>query len=143
MLRVQHTHGITEFKRKPSRPKRRDNSRLQSNTMAEKKRVHLFNCDKTYDLLVVDALLRAIQDKLPFNFTVSKHYFSLHDMSNICDNTISKLHIDFAFLVVHANESRLSINERNVDIGYTRVYRALLDAAGKPYLYCHGGSDCH
>lgn len=99
--------------------------------MDKKKRVHLFNCDNTYNLLVVEALLSSIGDKLPFNFTISKHYFSLHNMSEICENTISRLHIDFAFFVVHANESRLSINENNVDIGYTKVYRALLKATGE------------
>ena len=56
-------------------------------------------------------------------------------MAEICENTISKLTIDFAFFVVHSNESRLSINERNVDIGYTKVYRALLGATGKFNVY--------
>ena len=99
--------------------------------MDKKKRVHLFNCDKTYDLLMVEALLRSVGGKLPFTFTISKHYFSLKNMAEICENTISKLTINFAFFVVHANESRLSINESNVDIGYTKVYRALLEATGK------------
>lgn len=103
--------------------------------MDKKKRVHLFNCDKTYDLLVVEALLRSIREKLPFTITVSKHYFSLQDMSETCKNTISRLTIDFAFFVVHANESRLSINESNVDIGYTKVYKALLEATGKFNIY--------
>ena len=99
--------------------------------MDKKKRVHLFNCDKTYDLLVVEALLRSVREKLPFTITISKHYFSLKNMAEICENTISKITIDVAFFVVHANESRLSINESNVDIGYTRVYRALLEATCK------------
>lgn len=101
--------------------------------MDKKNRVHLFNCDNTYDLLVVEALIRDIEEKLHFKITVSKHYFSLQKMSEICENTISKVHMDFAFLVVHANESRLSINENNVDIGYTKVYRELLKATGE---YC-------
>ena len=103
--------------------------------MDKKKRVHLFNCDKTYDLLVVEALLRSVGEKLPFNITISKHYFSLKNMAEICENTISKLTIHFAFFVVHANESRLSINESNMDIGYTKVYRALLQATGKLNVY--------
>ncbi|KAL9963902.1 hypothetical protein ACROYT_G027457 [Oculina patagonica] len=110
--------------------------------MDKKKRVHLFNCDNTYNLLVVEALLRSIGDKLPFNITISKHNFSLHNMSEICENTISRLQIDFAFFVVHANESRLSINENNVDIGYTRVYRALLKATGDKVVVVIGG-DSH
>ena len=99
--------------------------------MDRKKRVHLFNCDKTYDLLVVETLPRSVSEKLPFTITISKHYFSLQNMSEICENTVSRLTIDFAFFVVHANESRLSINESNVDMGYTKVYRALLEATGK------------
>ena len=103
--------------------------------MDKKKRVHLFNCDSTYDLLVVEALLDSVREELPFIITVSKHYFSLRNMSEVCENTISRLTIDFAFFVVHANESRLSINESNVDIGYTKVYRALLEATGKSNIY--------
>ena len=102
--------------------------------MDKKKRVHLFNCDKTYDLLVVEALLRSVVEKLPFTITISKHYFSLQNMSEICENTISRLTIDFAFFVVHANESRLSINESN-DSGYTKVYRALQETTGKLNIY--------
>lgn len=102
--------------------------------MSEKKRVYLFNCDNTYDLTVVDAWIRSVQEKIPFTFTVSKHYFSLRDMSKLCENTISKLHIDFAFLVVHADESCLSFNDSKVESGYTKVYRALLDATGKSSL---------
>jgi len=108
---------------------------LLTAVMDKKKRVHLFNCDKTYDLLMVEALLRSVGDKLPFTITISKHYFSLQNMSEICENTISRLTIDFAFFVVHANESRLSINESNVDIGYTKVYRALLETTGKFNIY--------
>ena len=103
--------------------------------MDKKKRVHLFNCDKTYDLRVVEGLLRSVGEKLPFTITISKHYFSLKNMSEICENTISRLTIDFAFFVVHANESRLSINESDVNIGYTKVYRALLEATGKLNVY--------
>ena len=106
-----------------------------SAVMDNKKRVHLFNCDNTYNLLVVEALLFSVREKLPFTITISKHYFSLKNMSEICENTISRLTIDFAFFIVHANESRLSINESNVDIGYTKVYRALLEATGKFNIY--------
>ena len=38
--------------------------------------------------------------------------------------------MDFAIFVVHAHESRLSINEDNAGIGYARLYRALLQATG-------------
>ena len=39
---------------------------------------------------------------------------------------IPTLDMDVAVFVVHANESRLSINEDNAGIGYARIYRALL-----------------
>ena len=38
--------------------------------------------------------------------------------------------MDVAVFVVHANESRLSINEDNAGIGYARFYRALLKKTG-------------
>ncbi|KAJ7376870.1 hypothetical protein OS493_031748 [Desmophyllum pertusum] len=50
-------------------------------------------------------------------------------MAEICEATIPQLQMDFAVFVVHANESRLSINEDDAHgIGYTKVYRALLQA---------------
>ncbi|XP_058952417.2 uncharacterized protein [Pocillopora verrucosa] len=110
--------------------------------MSEKKRVHLFNCDNTYDLTVVNTWILAVQEKIPFTFTVSKHYFSLRDMSKLCENTISKLHIDFAFLVVNAEESRLLFNDSKEESGYTKVYRALLDATGEKVSVVIGG-DSH
>ena len=60
-----------------------------------KKRVHLFNCDNTYKLEPVEKLL---------------------EMSEMFDK-IPTLGMDMAFFVVHAHESRLSINEDNAGIG--------------------------
>ena len=48
---------------------------------------------------------------------------------------IPSLGIDLAFFVVHAHESRLSINEDNAGIGYAKIYRALLNATGKRRKY--------
>lgn len=39
--------------------------------------------------------------------------------------------MDFAVFVVHAHESRLSINEDNAGIGYSKFYRAFLGATGE------------
>ena len=39
--------------------------------------------------------------------------------------------MDYAVLVVHAHESRLSINEDKAGIGYAKIYRALLQATGR------------
>ena len=110
------------------------------NTNPEKespKCVHLFNCDKTYNLDSVEKLLCEIKDdirrKLSFDIelTIRKNYFSLCKMSEMCETTIPKQQMDFAVFVVHANESRLSINEDNAGIGYAKIYRALLKATGK------------
>ena len=51
-------------------------------------------------------------------------------MVKVCGKTLPKLVMDFAVFVVHANESRLSINEDNAGIGYARFYRALLQKTG-------------
>ena len=51
-------------------------------------------------------------------------------MVKVCGKTLPKLVMDFAVFVVHANESRLSINEDNAGIGYGRFYRTLLQKTG-------------
>jgi len=38
--------------------------------------------------------------------------------------------MDFAMFVVHAHESVLLINNDNLEHGYAKVYRALLQATG-------------
>ena len=101
------------------------------------KRVQLFNCDKTYNLDSVEELFCEVKDdirkKLNFDIElpIGKNHFPLSKMSEMCETTIPKLHMDFAVFVVHANESRLSINEDNAGIGYAKIYRALLKATGK------------
>ena len=88
--------------------------------------IHLFNCDRTYKLNVVENWLQAVADS-------SKvcHYFSLSEMTQLSDKTIPELEMDVAVFVVHAHESQLSINEENAGIGYARLYRALLEKTGK------------
>lgn len=97
-----------------------------------KKCFHLFNCDKTYNLDVVEKFLNAIKDKLSFDISIpTKKYFALFEMTELCKTIQSGPPMDFAAFVVHANESRLSINEENAGIGYARFYRALLEATGE------------
>ena len=96
-----------------------------------KKCFHLFNCDKTYKLDVVEELLNAIKDKLSFDIWTTKKYFALFEMTELCKTIQSRSPMDFAVFVVHANESRLSINEENAGIGYARFYRTLLKATGE------------
>jgi len=51
---------------------------------------------------------------------VDKRYFRLQPISEMCETTIPKLQMDFTICVVHAHESRLSINEDHAGIGYAR-----------------------
>ena len=92
----------------------------------------LFNCDKTYKLDSVEALVHKMAgDDSRLKILVEKRYFALRQMSEMCETTIPKLQMDFAILVVQAHESRLSINEDNAGIGYARLYRALVKATGR------------
>ena len=93
-----------------------------------RKRVHLFNCDNTYKLEPVEKLLDQ------FSIHIEKHSFRLPEMSEMVEK-IPTLEMDMAFFVVHAHESRLSINEDNAGIGYAKIYRALLKATGKKWKY--------
>ena len=91
--------------------------------------VYLFNCDKTFKLDSVETLLLEVNGKC--NFKVEKLHFRLNQMGELCKTTIPRLQMDFAVFVVHAHESRLSINEDNAGIGYAKIYRALLGATGE------------
>ena len=94
--------------------------------------VHLFNCDKTYKLDVVEKLFNAIKDKLRIDISIATpKYFALFEMTELCKTIQSEPNMDFAVFVVHAHESRLSINEDNAGIGYARFYRALLGKTGE------------
>ena len=99
--------------------------------------VHLFNCDQTYKLDVVEKLFKAVEPKLNFAVSVQSHYFVLRDMSQVCENIIrfpdQIKKDDVAVFVVHAHESRLSINEENAGIGYAKIYRTLLQATGEKF----------
>ena len=97
------------------------------------KRIHLFNCDKTFDLDSVKLLFTAMTGKLEFDLSIEKHYFSLSKMSEMSNSTIPRLKMDFAVFVVHAHESRLSINEDNAGFSYAEIYRALLQATGEEW----------
>lgn len=99
-------------------------------TATQSRNLHLFNCDRNYNLDVVEELLAAMKGRLCFG-SVKKHYFSIAQMSELTTNTIPKLHMDMAFFVVHAHESRLSINEDIAGIGYAKIYRVLLERTGE------------
>ena len=96
--------------------------------MSKVQAVHLFNCDETYKFDAVEAWLEKGRSKQAFS--VQRHYFSLPKMFEISNETIPGLNMDLAVFVVHAHESRLSINEENAGIGYAMIYRALLEKTG-------------
>lgn len=104
-----------------------------SHNMANKlsQRACLFNCDGTYKLDAVERFLMEVQEKYGFEFSTDKRYFGVNEIRKFCETIIPQLKMDFAIFVVHAEESRLSINEDNAGIGYTKIYRALLQATGK------------
>ena len=98
--------------------------------MAQSRRFHLFNCDNIYQLSIVEDLLKATKAKLGFEFSVEKHNFTLSEMSELSTKTIPAMKMDFVMFVVHAHESVLLINNDNLELGYAKVYRALLQATG-------------
>ena len=91
---------------------------------------HLFNCDNTYSLDSVETLLLKMADDRNLRLLVDKRKFRLHEMTDVCGKTIPMLQMDYAVFVVHAHESRLSINEDNAGIGYAEIYKTLLRATG-------------
>ena len=95
------------------------------------KSIHLFNCENTFNLDSVESLFTMVASKLEFDLSIEKHYFSLSKMSEMSNSSIPGLKMDFAVFVVHAYESRLSINEDNAGISYAEIYRALLQATGE------------
>ena len=103
----------------------------KAETMSKQRKIHLFNCDHTYKLDAVENWMNTAKSKLGLELTTKEHYFSLSQMTEWSNKTIPELDMDVAVFVVHAHESRLSINEENAGIGYAKIYRALLDATSK------------
>ena len=103
--------------------------------MSKQLSIHLFNCDRTYKLKVVEDWLeeggKTTNSELGIDLNVESHDFSLSEMTQLSDKTIPVLKMDAAVFAVHAHESRLSINEENAGIGYAKLYRALLKKTGK------------
>ena len=98
--------------------------------MANQIKIYLFNCDNTYNLEVVETFLLHFEEKYGFKISVDRLTFGLQRMGEVCEKILPSLVMDIAVFVVHANESRLSINEDNAGIGYARIYRALLQKTG-------------
>ncbi|XP_031570339.1 uncharacterized protein LOC116304709 [Actinia tenebrosa] len=101
----------------------------------------LFNCDRTFNLDKVEALIQRVAAKLSRETKIEKTYFPLPRMNELCVKLEKEDHFEYAVFVVHAHESRLSINEANAGIGYAKVYRALQKATGDRVLIVIGGDD--
>ena len=111
-------------------PQQGDDLQVFVNDMANQLKFFLFNCDKTYNLEVVETFLLDVEEKYGLKFSIDRLTFDLPLMAEMCEKTLPKLAMDVAVFVVHADESRLSINEDNAGIGYARIYRALLQKTG-------------
>ena len=111
-------------------PQQGDDLQVFENDMANQLKFFLFNCDKTYNLEVVETFLLDVEEKYGLKFSIDRLTFGLPLMAEVCEKTLPKLAMDVAVFVVHADESRLSINEDNAGIGYARIYRALLQKTG-------------
>ena len=108
----------------------RDDLQVFEKDMAKQLKFFLFNCDNTYDLEVVEKFLLDLEEKHGLKFSIDRLTFGLPLMAELCEKTLPKLAMDVAVFVLHADESRLSINEDNAGIGYARLYRALLQKIG-------------
>ncbi|XP_068732110.1 uncharacterized protein [Montipora capricornis] len=107
--------------------------------MSKVQTIHLFNCDQTYKFDAVEKWLE--REKTTQGFSVQQHYFPLSKMAETSEETIPRLNMDLAVFVVHAHESRLSINEEKAGIGYAEIYRALLQKTGDNVIIVIGGDD--
>ena len=96
----------------------------------------LLKCDNTYDLKIVEGILVEVAEKHGFKISVDHLIFGLRRMAEVCETTIPTMQMDYAIFVVHANESRLLINEDNPGTGYAKLYRALLEKTGELSLKC-------
>ena len=94
----------------------------------------IFNCDRTYGLEKVEALISKVTNNAA---KVEQKYFPLPRMRNLCKelNEEGKM-AGYAVFVVHAHESRLSLNEENAGIGYAKLYRTLLNVTGMDIIEC-------
>ena len=130
LFEIRERNCFNLFKQNKAAKKDIKHCTLTKETMTEPLKFHLFNCDNVYQLSIVEDLLEATKAKLGFEFSVESHNFSLSEMSELSTKTIPAMKMDFAMFVVHAHESVLLINNDNLEHGYAKVYRALLQATG-------------
>lgn len=97
---------------------------------AERKGIHVFNCDNLCNLSEVESLLKVVEKKVAFKISqVVKHKFRGGQIAGLVEKTIPNLKgIDYAVFVVHAHESSLTFSD--VDSGYGKIYEALAKRTG-------------
>ena len=108
-------------------------SEVDSKEGIASKSCFLFNCDHTCSLEPAQNLLKSIEEQVGFVISpIVQRYFDLHKMADMCEDIKKATDVmDFAIFAVHANESRLSINEENAGIGYAMFYRTLMEKTGE------------
>ena len=127
LFEIRERNCFNLFKQNKAAKKDIKHCTLTKETMTEPLKFHLFN---VYQLRIVEDFLKATRAKLGFEFSVESHNFSLSEMSELSTKTIPAMKVDFAMFVVHAHESVLLINNDNLEHGYAKVHRALLQATG-------------
>ena len=95
--------------------------------------IYLCNCDNLCDLNEVEELLKAVEKKLVVktSFKIVKGYFSGGQISDMVNETIPNLKMDYAVFVVHAGECCLSFSEES---GHGKIYEALKKRTGSGRL---------
>ena len=93
--------------------------------MEDNKKVAIFHCDNL--VLGLDDIATNIESvlKLP----VEKHCLAISEMGKVVES-LREEQFKLTALVLHAEETRLSVNEPHAAIGYTALYRRLRSVSG-------------
>ncbi|XP_078684623.1 uncharacterized protein LOC144918057 [Branchiostoma floridae x Branchiostoma belcheri] len=102
--------------------------------------VLIINCDETYPLDSVEALVKKSSQATCVETTIKPVRFSLPKLAEVSEE-VKRKQLLCAILVLNAHESRLSINEKNAGIGYAVLYRALREASDGRVLVVIGSDE--
>ncbi|KAI8510464.1 hypothetical protein Bbelb_113800 [Branchiostoma belcheri] len=102
--------------------------------------VLIINCDETYPLDSVEALVKKSSQATRVDTAIEPVRFSLPKLAEVSEEVKGK-QLLCAILVLNAHESRLSINEKNAGIGYAVLYRALREASNGKVLVVIGADE--
>ncbi|XP_035681613.1 uncharacterized protein LOC118419358 [Branchiostoma floridae] len=111
----------------------------------ESEDVLIINCDDTFPLDSVHELVEKSSQATGIKTRIKRTRFQLSDLKETSEKVKSereeKGKLLCAILVLHAHESRLSVNEKNAGIGYAVLYRALREASEGRTLVVVGGDE--